>query len=499
MRPGATSPGAFCFSSGAPRVPPVFAWIEATSCGVYYAAESPWRQRPRAPHLGVITFPMPTPTPFSPLAGNPSPRPLLLAAVLAVLAATAPAAPTHLFVPGHGLTDRTSGMNRTARQLLDECEATGPWMRLIEIAYDWGDLEGEPAPDGTRTWKTAGLARIRQDAEACAARGKYLRVMIQHRYANFPAYMRQGDRHSFSIRDNTPNPGEAPPRVLKLDQPESLKLLEGLYAQVIATLQGSADARKGFYGFVIQETALGESPYLTRPIETAWYANLRAFHQWLAGHLKDFDDAAPRGRLFWQMTNFPAREVPTIIAQLPPGAGLCGPDTFPREPVNFAKDTGKPNNGSLYKTYDLMRQRSDRPISLHVYHGNYNTDRAPFLPDAIRGVQPIWADTNLPSANGLDNKDAGDGIANFLGCVSAGRHPDTLAVHNIIWSTASGTLRPYDQSRPGHKPGRDEASPGQPAGPYGWLQVKNWMQHSGQFPSTDPAGGCTATVPTGID
>lgn len=126
------------------------------------------------------------------------------------------------------------------------------------------------------------LAGIRQDAEACAARGKYLRVMIQHRYANFPAYMRQGDRHSFSIRDNTPNPGEAPPRVLKLDQPESLKLLEGLYAQVIATLQGSADARKGFYGFVIQETALGESPYLTRPIETAWYANLRAFHQWLA-------------------------------------------------------------------------------------------------------------------------------------------------------------------------------------------------------------------------
>ncbi len=424
----------------------------------------------------------------------------LLALFLALaLATAASAAPTHLFVPGHGLTDRTSGADRTAQQLLDECEATGPWMRLIEITYDWGDLEGEPAPDGTRTWKAEGLTKIRQDAEACAARGKYLRVILQHRYAHFPAYMRKGDRHSFSIRDNTPNPGEAPPRVIKLDQPESLALLEGLYARVIATLQGSAAARRGFYGFVLQETSLGESPYLDRPIETAWYANLRVFHQWLGDHLKDFDDVAPRGRLFWQMTNFPAREVPTIIAQLPPGAGLCGPDTFPREPVSHAKDTGEATYGGLSKAYDALRQRTDRPVSLHVYHGNYNTDRAPFLPDAIKGVQPIWTDTNLPAANGLDNKDAGDGIANFLGCVSAGRRPDTLAVHNIIWSSASGTLRPYGDHPAGTKPARGEASPGQPAGPYGWPQVKAWMQHSGQFPNTDAAGGCTATVPTGIE
>ncbi len=422
------------------------------------------------------------------------PLPLLLAIMLAALAPAALAVPTHLFVPGHGLTDRTSGLNRTSEQLLDECEATGPWMRLIEVAYDWGDLEGEPAPDGTRTWKTAGFTRIRADAEACAARGKYLRVMLQHRYARFPAYMRVGDRHSFSIRDNTPHPGEAPPRVIKLDQPESLKLLEGLYDRVITTLQSSPAARRGLYGFVIQETALGESPYLTRPIEAAWYANLRAFHQWLGGRLANFDDAAPRGRLFWQMVNFPAREVPTIIAQLPPGAGLCGPDTFPREPVSHAKDTGKAAYGGLYKAYDAMRQRSDRPVSLHVYHGNYNTDRAPFLSDALKGVQPIWTDTNLPAANGLDNKDAGDGIANFLGCVSTGRRPDTLAVHNIIWSTASGTLRPYASKPAGTMPGRNEASPGQPAGPYGWPQVKAWMQHSGQFPKTDPAGGCAATV-----
>lgn len=439
------------------------------------------------------------PTSIPLLRGKFNPLPLCLAFVLAALAPAASAAPTHLFVPGHGLTDRTSGVSRTTKQLLDECEVTGPWMRLIEIAYDWGDLEGEPAPDGSRTWKTAGFARIREDAEACAARGKYLRVMLQHRYADFPAYMRKGDHHSFAIRDNTPNPGEPPPRVLKLDQAESLELLKGLYARVIETLQSSAGARQGFYGFVIQETALGTSPYLSRPIETAWYANLRAFHQWLGAQLADFDAVAPRGRLFWQMVNFPAREVPAIIDQLPPGAGLCGPDTFPREPVSFAKDTGKASQGSLYKTYDLMRQRTDRPVSLHVYHGNYNTDRAPFLPGAIKGVQPIWADTNLSAANGLDNKDAGDGIANFLGCVSTGRRPDTLAVHNIIWSSASGTLRPYARKPAGHKPGRDEASPGQPAGPYGWPEVKAWMQHSGQFPKADAAGGCTAAVPTGID
>ena len=89
--------------------------------------------------------------------------PLLLALALTMVSPVVSAAPTHLFVPGHGLTARTSGVVRTTRQLLDECEATGPWMRLIEIAYDWGDLEGDLAPDGARTWKAAGFARIRQD------------------------------------------------------------------------------------------------------------------------------------------------------------------------------------------------------------------------------------------------------------------------------------------------------------------------------------------------
>lgn len=417
---------------------------------------------------------------------------LLLLAM--VPTATAAAASTHLFVPGHGLTARTSGVDRTAAQLLDECEATGPWMRFIEIAYDWGDLEGPPAADGARTWKAAGLAQLRADAEACAARGKYLRVILLQRYANFPEYMRKDDRHTFAIRDNSPSPDRPPPRVIKLDQPETLELLKGLYDQVIATLKAGADARRGFYGFVIQETALGASPYLNRTIESAWYANLRAFHQWLGGRLADFDDNAPRGRLFWQMVNFPAREVPAIIAQLPPGAGLCGPDTFPREPASISQDTGKPGYGGLYKAYDAMRRRTDRPVSLHVYHGNYISDRAPFLPGAIKGVQPIWADTNLPAANGLDNKDAGDGIANFLGCVSTGRRPDSPDVHNVVWSWVGGTLRAPEA----RKTAANVASPGQPAGPYGWPRVKAWMRDSGQFPRNEH-GGCAAATPTNIE
>ena len=66
--------------------------------------------------------------------------------MLAALAPAALAAPAHLFVPGHGLTDRTSGLNRTSEQLLDECEATGPWMRLTASSLQQaGAVEGDDA------------------------------------------------------------------------------------------------------------------------------------------------------------------------------------------------------------------------------------------------------------------------------------------------------------------------------------------------------------------
>lgn len=441
------------------------------------------------------------------------PLQLLLGVAIAAALPTASTAATHLFVPGHGLTDR-SGPVKTVAQLKDECLATGSWMKIIEKQYDWGTLENDyllsggnpdnPAPQH-RNWNTTGLNQIKADAELCAQNGLVLRVVLLHKYADFPAYMigtaggAPLDRHSIEIASNT---GGTPPRVIKLEQNDpngvnTLGVIQGLYDKVIQTLKGSNNARRGFYGFVIQETSIGSTPYYDDGSPAAnqrksdWYANLRSFHDWLDTKLVNFNSAGttpftPPGRLFWQMINSPYLEVSTIVAQLPAGAGLCGPDTFPRESV-AVNGSGQPVDSSLYKCYDqFIRQNPARPVSLRVASSNYYTDRAFFLPNVIVGVQPIWANTNLPAANGSDNKNAGDGIANFVGCVSTGSKPDNLDLHNVIWTWSSGTLAQAD------------ADPGQPYGPWGWNEVKNWMKTSGQFPQTG-TGGCRATVPTNID
>lgn len=447
---------------------------------------------------------------------------LLMFAFAAVFPAASPAA-THLFVPGHGLTDRSSAV-KSVQELIDECVATGEWMRIIEKEYDWGTLENDfllaggnpnnPAPQH-RNWKTAGLNQIKADAELCAQYGKVLRVVLLHKYADFPAYMigTAGgitlDRHTVEIASNT---GGIPNRVIKLEQNDTqgvntLGVLQGLYDKVIQTLKGSQNARRGFYGFVIQETSIGSTPYYddTNDSEAVqrksdWYANLRSFHDWLAPKLANFNSAGTTpytepGRLFWQMINSPYLEVQKIVNNFQggfidgvnygaplKGAGLCGPDTFPRESV-ATNSLGQPVESSLYKCYDqFIRRNPDRPVSLRVASSNYYTDRAFFLPTVIKGVQPIWTNTNLPAANGGDNKDAGDGIANFVGCVSIGNRPDNLDLHNVIWAWANGTLAAGD------------VDPGQPDGPWGWNQVKNWMKSSGQFPQTN-VGGCRAALP----
>lgn len=71
----------------------------------------------------------------------------------------------YLFGPGHGLTERTGTSIGGRNALLDECEATGPWMKIIEIAYDWGDLQGSDATnDNPGAWNTANLNKIVYDA-----------------------------------------------------------------------------------------------------------------------------------------------------------------------------------------------------------------------------------------------------------------------------------------------------------------------------------------------
>lgn len=472
---------------------------------------------------------------------------------LALAAAAVGSAATHMFVPGHGLTDRSSGVTRTIEEMIAECNltnnnttvsnpATVKWMRVIEREYDWRSLENDfllsggnadnPAP-ASRNWKTAGLDKIKTDAEKCADAGYVLRVILLHKFGDFPTYMIGSaggvtlNRHTIEIASNS---GGTPPRVIKLNQNNTagvntLGVLQGLYDKVITTLKSSEKARRGFYGFVIQETAIGSTPYYDDPNDpsaatrkTQWYTNLRAFHQWLGTKLVSFNSTGtnpvtPAGRLFWQMVNGPYPECVTIEAELPNGAGLCGPDTFPRQPVN-------PNGGrtALYRIYDeLFRDlKWKRPRSLRIASSNYYTDRPFFDPTVIVGVQPIWKNGDTPSANGWNgltnqdfsvsypgegNRDAGDGLANFVGTTgggpNGGTRPDNLDLNNVIWTWDDGTLAAGD------------VDPGQPSGAWGWSEVKAWMKRSGplygigmskdsgdQFPRWDPVGGCRTTVPS---
>ncbi len=397
--------------------------------------------------------------------------------LVASLTLSSASAATHLFVPGHGITARTSGQTKTVNDLIAECQSTGSWMRIVEMPYEWADLEGATAG----SWNAAGMAQIRQDAEACAAAGKYLRVMLLHKFGTYPTYMTTGNAHTMLMENGID-------RNITLNKSETLARLKALYARVITELKSTSQAKAGFYGFVLQETALGGGAYFDDPIvKAAWFNNLRAFHVWLSqnGRLKDFSTVAPGGRLFWQMINANISEVNSIVAQMPAGGGLCGPDTFPREPVS--------TENALYAAYNHMRNNSVLPVSVHVYHKNYSTDRAPHHGEAeiLNGVQPIWANTNknaLRLPGNYDNLNAGDGIANFLGCVSNvnnGGKPDNLNVHNIIWSTAQGTTNTEGEN---------------PAGAYGWPQVKAWMQiTSGEFPNGGNWGGCNGIVPTSID
>lgn len=480
-------------------------------------------------------------------------RSLTLLLAFAVTAAV-PSAAQYLFVPGHGLTDR-SGPDKTIIQLRDECKATGIWMRFIEKEYEWGSLEDDlPSsankdnPSSTeRRWNQAGLDQIRRDAEECGKAGLVLRVVLLHKYGSYPAYMTAGNRHTYTF-----NAGQGTGDIkyeIKLDQGKTKNLLLGLYDKVIAELKSTYNARKGFYGFVIQETSLGSSSYYEGDTnwtqaqndaaavrQTAWYANLRAFHRSLGLKLANFntvDLVTPQGRLFWQMINSPYPEVKKIVdnfngvageGPVIAGAGFCGPDTFPREPANQRPDQndGTPSRTSIYKCYDeFMRNRTDRPISLRVASSNYYTDRAHFSQLVVRGIQPLYATTNLGSSNGWNsstntndtagityvkqgNRDAGDGIANFVGCAKASDNPNdsdsphNLNLHNVVWTWDEITVHPHNATPPADLTpeqlenwmDRKASNASQLSGPCGWPQVKTWMKNTPNQFIQGATGGC---------
>ena len=410
----------------------------------------------------------------------------------------------YLLIPGHGLTNRTDGRASNAvtiGELIRECQATGPWMRFIEREYDWAELQdsGPGNTPGDFKLGNPGIGRIVAEASACNDAGLKLRVMLTHKFSSLPQFLTRGWK--YATGDQTTEPKET--SNIKLDKPEVLGFLEELYRAVIAELRKSPGASEAFYGFVIQEHEVGTSSYWTTERRSAWIENLMAFHLWLAGRdwqlqsnswvwadgrLRNFlPGSSHPHRLFWQMVNSPTTEVKTIIAHLLDtatigmGGGICGPDTFPREPGPTPSHGGA--RGALYRCYEEMRAvRNVLPMSLHVYHLNYwnpyvhaakndvnmnapEKDMDPLIaPQAIWGRQP-----ELPSVNGAPNGNAGIGIANFLGCVPEEQQdPDNIRVNNVVWS--------YVKSIP------PEAKYQNPSvQEFGWPDVRDWMKSIGKY------------------
>lgn len=467
-------------------------------------------------------------------------RGILLGVLLAGFTGTVRADTQYLFVPGHGLTNKSANPAITTEELIAECKDTGPWMRFVEREYAWKSLQADGAPGANQPGpyivgtdargRPIGISQIVADAKKCAAAGLKLRVMLMHKFAPIPAYLTRGQTYAVPI---TTINGRPAAYNIKLDRPEVLGFLEALYQRVIDEFKqpGNEAARDAFYGFIVQEHAFGNSPYWTAATRTQWVDNLIRFNQRLAAQLRDFAPGTPTPhRLFWQMVNSPTADALRIIDAMPAGGGLCGPDTFPREP-GPGKEPGSPPRKSLYETYKKIRtKRGVLPISLHVYANNYwspyvhgekdvtaKGDKVPHL-----GPQPIWQqDTKNEIASysepglgaPIDNLHAGVGIANFLGCVSlwakktvaeGGQgEPDNMQVNNVVWSFT--TFVPEEAELQGYvaPKGKNRHDA------YGWANVKAWMKNStsDQFPNgrhtkpaspPDLAGGCTTTIPSTI-
>jgi len=462
----------------------------------------------------------------------------LLVVVSLIPMTAARAQSDYLLVPGHGLTNRTDGRASNAitiDDLIRECQATGPWMRFIEREYDWDELQGSGPGNTPGEFKLGnpGIGRIVAEAIACKNAGLKLRVMLTHKFSALPQFLTRGWK--YATGDQTTEPRET--SNIKLDMPEVLQFLENLYTAVISELKKSAEARDAFYGFVIQEHEVGTSSYWTTGTRGAWIENLKAFHLWLAGRewnpgskewtwadgrLRNFNPGASSPhRLFWQMVNSPTTEVKTIIAHLLDtktigmGGGICGPDTFPREPGPTPSHGGP--RGALYRCYEEMRAvRNVLPMSLHVYHLNYwnpyvhaakndvNMNAPEKDMDPLIGPQAIWGrQPELPSINGGPNGNAGIGIANFLGCVPEDQQdPDNLRVNNVVWSFVKSIPPEARYQNPQVKE-------------YGWPDVRAWMTNTGSYAPGQPqdsaaqfvrgaddlgnfTGGCNRITPSSI-
>lgn len=382
---------------------------------------------------------------------------------------------------------------------------------FIEHAYTWADFQPNNDTIGDiRLGGLDGLGGLKADLIKCRTAGLRLRVLLStHKYEeSFPKWIYDvtededyNNRHTVIV--GTGVLGPVP--MVRLDQPNTLLLLENLYTKIIALLKGlGPELQHTFYGFVLQEPSHGHlsSGAPLSPSETTqWYAKLNELHDLLGSGLGGGFATGTGGRpkrLFWQMINYPDDAVITtsIVSSVQNNhGGLCGPDTFPGEPhLNWKTETSQGFEYGLANAYDVMRvARPILPISLHVYRLNYirpyqgglrrpaagdpNTPAPDTSPEALEEQLPYLAnsnddDTAINDYGRDDGDDSPRGLANFLGCVPSPRS-DSLKVHNVVWSMAQGATSGSNKWA-------------------GWRNVRAWMK-------TDNSGGCNTATPTNID
>ena len=397
---------------------------------------------------------------------------LVLAASVSAVAVSAalptPKADTdYLLVPGHGVTKRTAEPYTTFTDAVNEANLvnTTPGFQVkisfVEEAYTWKELQP------LDTLGSINITRLTQDLQACYNKGLRLRVLLlAYKYdGNFPDWV-IANGHTRTIHG-----GNHDYQMLNLNDNNTFLKLKALYQGVASQIKTlSSNLQDTFYGFVLQETAMGSQGDFNLDETNDWFYNLNRSHQVLATALKGFSaPTAQPNRLFWQMVNYPDDRVQEIIDNMPIGGGLCGPDTFPKEPHPRG---GGGTEWGLANTYEKMRavrEAKAMPISLHVYALNYYR---PYQGDWSANPPPeeqLIYDTSVgENDNGLGTP---DGIANFLGCVP-NPHVDSLMVHNVVWSIADRPLSGWE----------------------GWERVKDWMKIDAQ---TNPGfnGGCNTATP----
>jgi hypothetical protein len=402
----------------------------------------------------------------------------LLAFVFALSAPPAEAATEYMFIPGHGLTRRQAGATLTIQDTIDECNvlrtSTSPVykvkMQFVEEEYLWKDLETAD--------NVFNFTKIIGDAQKCNKPwngGMKLRALIVIKFGGIPAWLDPSGVVSVNNGATTN---------IKLDQDWVYQKVKRLFDKLATAMKADAEAWAGFYGIVLQETALGAAAYFDNGTAgqmhvTGWFTNLRKLHGDLHGFLVKPSDPKPNRRLFWQMINANLSEVDMIVTNLTSTAvdagGLCTPDTFPKEPHGMEQ--------SVIHAYDTMRtKRNVLPISLHVYSENY---RAAYHGSTPPAEQFIWSTDDANPYGGPDG--APDGIANFLGCVANPdviQNPkDSIRAHNVVWSMATGTS--FD-------PILNQNFT------WGWSKVKTWMQSANATAGTNGSGGCNTAIPTAI-